>query len=213
MRIGYAREALNREDLEEQRVALRAGGCSRIFEDAPSAARVGEKRPGLDEVFGLVESGDALVVSGLHKLGRGLPDLTRIALRLKEAGVGLVSLDGALNTTDSADDGGTVFGVFEALAGSERARLGERTRAGLSVSRARGRRSGRRPVMDEEKIQTARELLADPRVGVAQVCAALGISRSTLYRAIGPGGTGYERFQKTRHATEDDGVRDLDEAE
>ncbi len=81
------------------------------------------------------------------------------------------------------------------------------------MSRARGRRSGRRPVMDEERMQTARELLSDPRVGVSQVCAALGISRSTLYRAIGPGGTGYERFQKTEHAIGDDNAEDLDAAE
>lgn len=54
--------------------------------------------------------------------------------------------------------------------------------AGLRAARARGRVGGRPRAMTPEKAQIAATLMRDPAVGVAEICQALGVSRSTLYR-------------------------------
>ena len=64
--------------------------------------------------------------------------------------------------------------------------LRERTRAGLDVARARGRKGGRRPLMTESKKKTARKLLAGGALPRA-VAEDLGVSVATLYRWV-PGG-------------------------
>lgn len=65
----------------------------------------------------------------------------------------------------------------------------ERTQAGLAAARARGRQGGRPRVMDEGKIRAARAMLRDPETSIQQVCQTLGVSRATLYRYVGSGGT------------------------
>ncbi len=70
--------------------------------------------------------------------------------------------------------------------------LRERTRAGLAAARARGKRGGRPKAAaldDARKVALARALYADPRHAIADICTALGVSRSTLYRYIAAGRT------------------------
>jgi AcrR family transcriptional regulator len=43
--------------------------------------------------------------------------------------------------------------------------------------------------MDERKVRLASKLMADPAVSVEEVCEAVGVSKSTLYRHVGPDGT------------------------
>ena len=43
--------------------------------------------------------------------------------------------------------------------------------------------------MDERTVKLASKLRADPAVSVGEVCEAVGVSKSTLYRHVGPGGT------------------------
>lgn len=64
----------------------------------------------------------------------------------------------------------------------------ERTMAGLEAARARGRKGGRKPTMDEKKIALASKLMSDREVPISEVCGAVGVSRSTLYRYLTPDG-------------------------
>lgn len=65
----------------------------------------------------------------------------------------------------------------------ERELIKERTKAGLSAARARGRLGGRKSKMDDSKVQSAQRLL-DSGMLSSQVATNLGVSRATLYRAI-----------------------------
>ncbi len=67
--------------------------------------------------------------------------------------MGLESLHESINT--STPTGKLTFHLFGALAEFERNLIRERTQAGLSAARARGRRSGRRKALDAEKRSTA----------------------------------------------------------
>jgi DNA invertase Pin-like site-specific DNA recombinase len=61
----------------------------------------------------------------------------------------------------------------------------ERTLAGLSAARARGRLGGR-PRLDRKsgKVVLARKLYADKSTPIAEICKSLHISRATLYRYV-----------------------------
>ncbi|QXM07160.1 helix-turn-helix domain-containing protein [Crassaminicella indica] len=60
----------------------------------------------------------------------------------------------------------------------------ERTLAGLSAARARGRVGGRPPVMDTNKIAMAKSMMADKSISVKDICKAFGVSKSTLYKYL-----------------------------
>ncbi|MDT4877840.1 DNA-invertase hin [compost metagenome] len=77
-----------------------------------------------------------------------------------------------------------MFHIFAALAEFERSLIQERTRAGLSAARARGRQGGRRPKMSSKDARTAVAMLTDPNITKAEVAAHFGVTRPTLNAAI-----------------------------
>ncbi|NYT79562.1 recombinase family protein [Alcaligenaceae bacterium] len=77
------------------------------------------------------------------------------------------------------------FHVFAALAEFERALIRERTRAGLAAARARGRRGGRPPKLNDKQVRTIKALLRDPSTCVAEVVRDYGVSRTTIYKHCG----------------------------
>jgi DNA invertase Pin-like site-specific DNA recombinase len=174
MKIGYARVSTDDQTLDLQRDALNAAGCERLFEDKASGAKV--DRPGLVEALAFARKGDVLVVWRLDRLGRSLPELVRLVGELDAAGIGFESLTEKIDATTAA--GRLVFHVFAALAEFERNLIRERTHAGLAAARARGRKGGRRELPAEK--QAAIRSMADRPP--AEVCKALGISRSTFYK-------------------------------
>jgi DNA invertase Pin-like site-specific DNA recombinase len=81
--------------------------------------------------------------------------------------------------------GKLIFHIFGALAEFERNLIRERTQAGLSAARARGRKGGRPKALNtNNKVTMAQSLYDDKRNSVADICKTLKISRATLYRSI-----------------------------
>ena len=60
----------------------------------------------------------------------------------------------------------------------------ERTNAGLAAARARGRRGGRPPRLTGDQVKTARRLYDQKDMTVSQIGDVLGVSRTTIYRAL-----------------------------
>ncbi|MFH0823114.1 MAG: recombinase family protein [Pseudomonadota bacterium] len=141
--IGYARVSTNDQDLSLQVNELKAVGCDTIFTDKVSGTK--SERPGLDECLKTLRPGDTLIVWRLDGLGRSMQHLVSVVTELKSRGIGFRSLrDGAIDTTTAS--GELIFNIFAALAQFEAELIRERTRAGLSAARARGRNGGRKPV-------------------------------------------------------------------
>jgi DNA invertase Pin-like site-specific DNA recombinase len=180
MLIGYARVSTTDQNLNLQRDALLAAGCpeTRVYTDIASGAKAG--RPGLEAALHDLREGDTLVVWKLDRLGRSLRHLIETVHALGARGVGFKSLQEHIDTTTPG--GKLVFHVFAALAEFERDLIGERTRAGLTAARARGRRGGRKPALTPKQAALARSMKADPGNSIADICATLGISKRTLYR-------------------------------
>jgi DNA invertase Pin-like site-specific DNA recombinase len=180
MLIGYARVSTSDQTLDLQKDALQKAGCSRIFTDTASGAKA--ERIGLDEALNYVRTGDTLVVWRLDRLGRSLPHLIETITGLNNRGIGFKSITESIDTTTSG--GKLVFHIFGALAEFERDIIRERTQAGLSAARARGRKGGRPKALTSKKAQMAEALYKDKNNTIDEICRTLNISRATLYRYI-----------------------------
>ena len=181
-KIGYARVSTNGQDLDLQVRELKAAGCKQVFTDRVSGSK--SERPGLDACLKTLKKGDSLLVWRLDRLGRSMQHLVNVVADLKGRGVGFKSIrDGAIDTTTAS--GELVFNIFAALAQFERELIRERTIAGLSAARARGKKGGRKLVSPEDpKVQTAKKLYADKSFSIGDICNTLKISRATLYRYL-----------------------------
>src|SRR3954463_14320509 len=124
-----------------------------------------------------LEAGDVLVVWKLDRLGRSLPHLLAIVADLKARGVAFRSLTERMDTT--TPQGELLFSIFGALAQYERALPRERVLAGLAAAKRRGRRGGRPPALDAERIEQITAAL-EAGASKASVCRGFKVPRSTL---------------------------------
>jgi DNA invertase Pin-like site-specific DNA recombinase len=158
--------------VEEVRIAAihEEAGCEKIFTDRVSGTKA--ERKGLTDALSHLRSGDTLVVWRL------IDTVTA----LQERGIGFKSLQESIDTTTSG--GKLVFHIFGALAEFEREIIRERTQAGLTAARARGKSGGRPKALTEKQVQMLRNLAADPENSIEDICNTLGISRATFYRYV-----------------------------
>jgi DNA invertase Pin-like site-specific DNA recombinase len=179
MLVGYMRilTADERQLVDLQRDALLAAGVDErhLHEDRASGAR--DNRPGLKACLADLRRGDILVVWKLDRLGRSLSHLIRIIDQLKSREVAFRSLTEAIGTT--TPHGEFLFNLFGSLAQYERALTKERVVAGLAAARRRGRKGGRPPTIDPEKVEQIIRAL-EGGTSKASICRSFKVARSTL---------------------------------
>ena len=181
MRIGYARVSTVEQNLDLQIDALKEAGCERIETDKASGANI--DRPGLEKLLqDVLREGDVLVVWRLDRLARSLKHLIELVERLNSQGIHLVSLQENVQTDTGS--GRLFFHLFGALAEFERCLIQQRTRSGLEAARARGRKGGRPKALDGKNAALARQLYAEKKLTVAEICKVVGVSKPTLYRYV-----------------------------
>ncbi len=136
------------------------------------------------EALAYLREGDVLAVWRLDRLGRSLPHLIETIAALEARGVGFRSLTEAIDTTTPG--GRLIFHVFGALGQFERDLIRERTKAGLASAAARGRKGGRKPVVTNDRLQRARELI-DSGLNVREAAGRIKVSKTALYAALKSG--------------------------
>jgi DNA invertase Pin-like site-specific DNA recombinase len=181
MLIGYARVSTADQTLSLQSDALKEAGCEKFFTDEGVSGSKSD-RPGLNEALEFARKGDTLVVWRLDRLGRSLPHLIEVVNGLADRGVEFRSLKETIDTSTAG--GKLVFHVMAAMAEFERDLIRERTNAGLSAARARGRNGGRPKALSDSQLTMGKSLAKNPDLTVAQICEQLGCSRATYYRQI-----------------------------
>jgi DNA invertase Pin-like site-specific DNA recombinase len=192
MFIGYIRVSKSdgSQVLDLQRDALTAAGvdASRIYEDLASGRH--DDRPGLTTCLKALQPGNTLVVWKLDRLGRNLKHLVGLVdlLHQRQVGLKVLASAGAQMDTTTAN-GRFVFGIFAALAEFEAALIRERTQAGLSAARARGRVGGRPRKMTAPVLTMVMTALADRRNEATEVAQRLGITTTTLYTYVNGDGS------------------------
>ena len=199
MLIGYIRVSKSdgSQVLDLQKDALLAAEVEteRIFQDLASGRK--DDRPGLAACLKALQPGNTLVVWKLDRLGRDLKHLVNTIDALNQRGVGLKVLAGTgaqIDTTTA--NGRLVFGIFAALAEFEAELIRERTMAGLTAARARGRLGGRPRKMTVEALKMAMAAMADPTSKPMEIAQRLGVTTTTLYTYVNADGSVKEPGQR-----------------
>jgi len=180
MLVGYARVSTLDQNPELQTDALKIAGCEKIFIDKISGTV--SDRPELKKLKEQLRKGDTLVVWRLDRLGRSLKDLLNWMAELETLGVSFKSLQENIDT--STPTGKLVFHLFGALSEFERSLIQERTKAGLTAARARGRVGGRPNKLSNRKQEIAKDMYQSKKYTIKAICEELGISKPTLYKYL-----------------------------
>ena len=144
---GCARVCRGRDDgtdtLQNQRLRLAGAGvaAAHIHQDIITGTVM--QRPGLDGLLNALQSGDALVVNALDRLGSDTLGLLEQINRLATMSVNLKVLDMPVDTQDVAGGGQPVALVTAGVAAIERANISRHTKQGLERARADGKLAGR----------------------------------------------------------------------
>jgi len=176
MIVGYARVSTSDQNLEVQLYELEAHGCERIFTD--KATGTNTARSGLTEMLDFVRDGDTLVVVRLDRFARSLSDLYTMLDRLTRQGVAFHCLRQSIDTSTST--GKLTLAILGAVAEFENDLRRERQREGIARAKERGAYKGRKRTVDNGEIRR----LLDDGMKPARIAEALGISRTSVYRAL-----------------------------
>ncbi|MEO1149919.1 MAG: recombinase family protein [Pseudomonadota bacterium] len=179
--LGYARVSTIEQNLDLQCRALTDAGCVRIFTDHGFSGTE-RRRPGLHDLMTVLQPGDTLVIWKLDRLARSIHHLLDIVTDLQAREIGFQSLNDAIDTTSAT--GTLMLHIVGAFAEFERNQLSERTIAGMEAARARGSTIGRPRILSRDEIEEARERVSSGEVSIPQAAKALGVERTTLWRAL-----------------------------
>lgn len=176
---GYARVSTIDQDLGIQRAALAAAGCEIIREEKVR----GTKRDGRTELQNLIDflrHGDTLVVTRVDRLARSVKDLQDIVHELKAKGVVLRATEQPIDTGTAA--GKAFLDMLGVFAEFETNLRRERQLEGIAAAKDRGVYKGGKPRIDATEV---RRLIGEG-IGPSDVARRLGITRTSVYRLLGP---------------------------
>ena len=146
-------------------------------------------RPGWNRLQAAIDTADvsAVVVWRLDRLGRTAKGLTALFHDLREKKINLISLKDGLDLATAS--GRLMANVLASVAQFETEVRAERILAGQAAARAKGKvwgggKPGRRVRLSEEKEKAIRRLHSDGKP-IAEIARVVGLSRPTVYKAIG----------------------------
>lgn len=180
--IGYARCSTDQQDATRQVKALEAAGCDPVHLEHFSGKSL--DRPLFQQVLADLQQGDVLVVHELDRLGRSMVQMLNCAEDLLERGVGLVTLDGKLDTrTMDPSIVKLIVGVLGYAAEMERSSLLKRTAEGRETAASNGVKFGRKRTWTPAVAATVMERRAQGE-GYGTIAAAMGMSVSKVRRIV-----------------------------
>lgn len=197
--IGYARTSTTDQiaGLEAQQRDLLAAGCHTVFAEQLSA--LADSRPGLVQALAKLGRGDALMVTKPDRLARSTQELLTIEADLTKRGIGLIVLSMGGDRLDTRNPTSKLMlTILAAVATWEREIMKERQRDGIAKAQADGKYKpvGTARPMPQHIIDSVFRLSRENN-SPDQIVAALGISRSTFFRAKkGRESNGIGQFQQ-----------------
>ncbi len=177
-RLGYARVSTVGQTLEAQLDQLKAAGCSRVYREKVSGAKVDRKE--LGKLVKSIAAGDQVVVTRIDRLARSIFELFAIVKRIVDAGGQFLSLAEPWADT-STSTGRLMIAVLGGLADVERDLIRTRTGEGRERAKARGQHMGRPAKMTAAQKQEARRRRKDGE-SVADLARSYGVSPAAIYR-------------------------------
>ena len=181
--VGYAR--VSAADQNEARQVEALSDVDRLFSEKASGKNV-DDRAQLRELVAYVREGDKVRVKSPDRLARSTRDLLDLIEQFHAKGVAVEFVDNPALNTDTPQ-GEFLLTILAAVAQLERATIRERQAEGIAIAKRKGVYE-RSPKLTSEQIAHARERV-DADVPKAKVARDLGVSRQTLYAALGGKGT------------------------
>lgn len=174
--IGYARTSTIEQQagFDAQVRDLKAAGATTIYREQVSSLA---ERAQLEAAIAALKPGDILIVTKIDRLARSMKNLIDIMQRVDDSGARLRILAIGLDT--STPTGRLTLNILGSIAQFEREIMLERQREGIAAARAAGRYKGRKPRDKSVALALIREGRA-----VAEIVAATGLGRSTVYEAL-----------------------------
>ena len=202
MKYGYARVSTPDQCLNLQLDALRLYGVDHICEEKISGKN--KNKPVLDALIAKLKTGDQLIVWKLDRLGRRTCELIKLQEALEKKNIALISLTEQLNTStpigkfafhlrseEHTSELQSPCNIVCCIAEMERNIISERTIAGLTSAKAKGRIGGRKPGLTDQAKRKAKlaaieytKYLQNEIGTIDDVCRIVGISRATLYKYL-----------------------------
>lgn len=183
MKYGYVRVSRDKQNLDLQLDALKKLNCDKIFQEKVSGAA--KRLPEQEKLLKLLQPGDTLAVWHIDRLGRTVKALVFLMEDLLKRGIAFISVNQQIDTTTTM--GKFIYNVMAATAQMERDTIRERTMAGLTAARSRGRKGGRPKGLSEEAYKTALaayQLYHRQELSVKDIAGQLKISIPTLYSYV-----------------------------
>src|SRR6478736_1253966 len=155
----YSRVSTSDQSTAAQLLVLRKVAAQRDwevlaeYEDVISGAKA--ERPALDAMIERVRAGgvDAVVSVKLDRIGRSMANFIAVSETLRKLDCGIICTSQGIDTTKGNACGELLQNLLMSIAQFERSLISERTKAGLAVARAAGKRLGRpSPKLQTEKI-------------------------------------------------------------
>lgn len=182
-RFSYIRVSSTDQNLARQREMI--GAVDKEFIDEVSAkSRAG--RPGLDRCIDYLRDHDELYVASIDRLARSLVDLRSIIDQITAKGASVHFLKENLTfSKDSTDPrANLMLGILGSFAEFERAIIRERQAEGIALAKKAGKYKGRKRALTPAQVEKAR-IRVDAGESKIVIAKDLGVSRATLYRALG----------------------------
>lgn len=181
-RFSYLRVSSTDQNLARQREMV--GPVDKEFCDEISA-RSRADRPGLERCLDYLRDHDELRVASIDRLARSLVDLRTIIDQATEKGATVHFVKENLTFEKGASDprATLMLGILGSFAEFERSIIRERQAEGIALAKKAGKYKGRRRALTEAQVEQA-QARADAGESKVSIAKALGVGRSTLYRAL-----------------------------
>ena len=178
IRVSSVDQCTDRQFTEEQRQ-----GFKKCFIEKASAKDT--KRPELKLCLSYLRDGDTLHVHSIDRLARNLFDLQKLLEILNSRGVEVYFHKEHLRFNGTNDPmQKLMLQMMGAFAEFERNLIRERQKEGIRVAKQKGKRIGAQSKLNPEQIKEIKQrvVLGESKSALAK---AFGVSRQTLYSAIG----------------------------
>lgn len=180
--VGYVRVSAADQNQARQLDAI--GEVDRLFAEKVSGKNTSDREQ-LNDMLTYVRDGDAVRVKSPDRLARSTTDLLSLVEQLKTKGVAVEFMDNPALNTDTPQ-GEFMLTILAAVAQLERATIRERQAEGIAIAKRDGVYE-RAPKLAPEQIEGARRRVSEG-IPKARLARDLGVSRQTLYAALGGSG-------------------------
>lgn len=187
VRVSTAGQNLDNQELVIRRHAQTLGLVLTDIIGATVSSRKDDRKRRIDELLGILEPGDVLIVTELSRLARSVGQIAVMMKTLLDNKVRVISIKEGVDLNGRLDMQGKVMvTMFSLFAELERDLVSERTREGLARAKAHGKVLGRPKGPGKSRL--------DGKTDEIKKLLGLGVSKASIAKITGVSWSGLQNF-------------------